>query len=76
MGGEDREEYVRSEHVTQRMILLDDFERGSVWDFGVFRYFDPGEHHSLKMGSLHGHGTRTASRHLRERIVRIDLVHS
>jgi len=24
------------------MILLDDFERGCVWDFGVFCYFDSG----------------------------------
>lgn len=24
------------------MVLLDDFERGSVWDFGVFYYFDSG----------------------------------
>jgi len=32
-------EHLASEHVTQRMVLLDDFKRSSVWDFGVFCYF-------------------------------------
>ena len=46
---EDREVwYVRSEHITQRMVLLDDFERGSVWDFGVFCYFHAGGHYFVE----------------------------
>ena len=49
----EKERYVGSKHVTKCVILLDDFERSSVWDFGVFRHFDTASlrwRHSLGRG--------------------------